>query len=103
MLNKLLKLLLTAPIRAYKFFLSPWVGQSCRFTPTCSSYAIEAIETLGPARGLLLSARRIGRCHPWCAGGDDPVPVSTRSEVPEPIAPSLQNKNHTLSSRCHTD
>ncbi len=66
--------LLTAPIRAYKFFLSPWLGQSCRFSPTCSSYAIEAIETWGPGRGSWLALRRIGRCHPWCQGGDDPVP-----------------------------
>ncbi len=70
----MIAVLLTAPIRAYKFFLSPWLGQSCRFSPTCSSYAIEAIETLGPGRGLWLALRRIGRCHPGCQGGDDPVP-----------------------------
>jgi len=70
----MIKTLLTAPIRAYKYFLSPWLGHSCRFTPTCSTYAIEAIETWGPWRGLDLASRRIGRCHPWCHGGHDPVP-----------------------------
>ena len=74
MILTLSKALLSAPIRAYKYFLSPWLGQSCRFTPTCSSYALEAIETHGPVRGLTLSAKRIGRCHPWCKGGHDPVP-----------------------------
>lgn len=93
MMTAIFKALLTAPIRAYKFFLSPWLGQSCRFTPTCSSYAIEAIETLGPAQGLLLSVKRIGRCHPWCKGGHDPVPKNASEE----------NKNRTLSTRCHTD
>jgi len=88
-----IKVFLIAPIRAYKFFLSPWLGQSCRFTPSCSSYAIEAIETLGPLRGLQLSAKRIGRCHPWCKGGHDPVP---KNEL-------FKSKNTTLSTRCHTD
>ncbi len=93
MSNSVISTLLTAPIRAYKFFLSPWLGQSCKFTPTCSSYAIEAIETLGPGRGLWLSAKRIGRCNPWCQGGHDPVPKNDLSE----------SKDLARSSRCHTD
>ncbi len=88
-----LKMILTAPIRAYKFFLSPWLGQSCKFTPTGSSYAIEAIETLGPARGVWLSAKRIGRCNPWCQGGHDPVPKNE----------SFKSKNQAQTTRCHTD
>jgi putative membrane protein insertion efficiency factor len=66
--------LLLALIRAYRYALSPWWGRSCRFTPTCSEYAAEAIERHGALRGSMLAIRRIGRCHPWHAGGFDPVP-----------------------------
>jgi putative membrane protein insertion efficiency factor len=72
----MIKALLIAPIRFYRYFLSPWLGRSCRFTPSCSVYAIEAIEIHGPIRGLWLAAKRIVRCQPWCAGGYDPVPDS---------------------------
>ncbi len=72
-----LKKLLIAPIKAYQYLLSPWLGSSCRFTPSCSNYAIEAIEARGPFTGLLLAFKRISRCHPWCQGGLDPVPEST--------------------------
>lgn len=68
--------LLIAPIRFYRYFLSPWLGRNCRFTPTCSAYAIEAIEIHGPIRGLWLAVCRIARCNPWCHGGCDPVPGS---------------------------
>ena len=66
--------LLLALIRGYRYLLSPWWGSACRFTPTCSTYAIEAIERHGAAHGGWLALRRIVRCHPWCAGGFDPVP-----------------------------
>ncbi|MCH8181386.1 MAG: membrane protein insertion efficiency factor YidD [Proteobacteria bacterium] len=62
-------------VRAYRFFLSPWLGSACRFTPTCSAYALEALQAHGPAAGSYLAARRLLRCHPGCAGGHDPVPA----------------------------
>lgn len=66
--------LLVAAVKAYRLLLSPWVGNACRFTPTCSVYSIEALEKHGALAGTYLTLRRIGRCHPWCAGGHDPVP-----------------------------
>lgn len=61
-------------IKAYRFFLSPWIGYHCRFHPTCSSYALTAIERHGAWRGSYLAIRRLLRCHPWHPGGLDPVP-----------------------------
>jgi len=69
-----IKAIVIAPIRFYRYFLSPWFGHSCRFTPTCSVYTIDAIETHGVFRGLWLGLKRIARCQPWSQGGHDPVP-----------------------------
>jgi putative membrane protein insertion efficiency factor len=66
--------ILVGIIRGYQYLLSPWWGSQCRFTPTCSNYAIEALERHGALRGAWLSVRRVLRCHPWSAGGYDPVP-----------------------------
>ena len=66
--------LATALIRGYQRLLSPWLGTGCRYVPTCSTYALEAIERFGVVRGGWLGLRRIGRCHPWAAAGADPVP-----------------------------
>jgi putative membrane protein insertion efficiency factor len=71
---KLLRRLLTFPIRLYRRFLSPLKPPTCRFHPTCSQYAIEAIEVHGPLRGTALAVWRILRCQPLCKGGYDPVP-----------------------------
>jgi len=62
------------PVRAYRLLLSPWVGHHCRYQPTCSEYALTALEKHGAIRGTWLAARRIGRCHPWGQSGYDPVP-----------------------------
>lgn len=61
-------------IRAYQLLLSPMLGASCRFTPTCSQYGVEAIRRYGPFRGGWLTLKRIARCHPWGGHGHDPVP-----------------------------
>ena len=61
-------------IRAYQLLLSPILGGHCRFTPSCSNYAAEAIRRHGALRGSWLAIKRIGRCHPFCDGGYDPVP-----------------------------
>ena len=66
---------LVALVRGYRFALSPWLGSSCRFEPTCSAYALGALEAHGAAAGSLMTAGRLLRCHPWCAGGHDPVPA----------------------------
>lgn len=63
-------------IRGYRFLVSPLLGNVCRFIPTCSCYAIEALQSHGIFYGIYLSVRRILRCHPWHEGGHDPVPES---------------------------
>jgi len=66
--------LVSLPVRAYRLLFSPWVGHNCRYQPTCSAYALEALERHGGLKGGWLAARRIARCHPWGAAGYDPVP-----------------------------
>ena len=67
--------LLLSLIRSYQLFVSPMLGTRCRFYPSCSCYAHTAVQRFGVLRGLLLTLRRIGRCHPFCEGGYDPVPA----------------------------
>ncbi len=66
--------LLIYPIRFYQRYISPMLPPACRFTPTCSQYAVEALQKHGPVKGLYLAVRRILRCHPWGGSGYDPVP-----------------------------
>jgi len=70
--------MLIGAISVYRWVLSPVLPQTCRFHPTCSAYAIDAVQTHGPARGAWLALRRIARCHPWGGQGYDPVPHSDR-------------------------
>jgi putative membrane protein insertion efficiency factor len=70
---KVFNMILLAPIYFYKYAISPFIPASCRHTPTCSEYAVQAIKTYGPFKGLWLTARRILRCHPWGTSGYDPV------------------------------
>ena len=67
-------------IRGYRLLLSPWLGNHCRFHPSCSTYALEAVEHHGPIYGLWLSTKRIAKYHPWHQGGCDPVPRKSQNE-----------------------
>ena len=79
-------------LRAYRLLISPLYGQVCRYHPSCSAYALEAITVHGSIRGGWLAVRRLARCHPWSAGGYDPVPParSTSESTTGPVAPSNQ-------------
>ena len=72
--SRLLARPLIGLVSLYRVAISPWLGLNCRFQPTCSEYAIEALRQHGVIRGSWLAARRIGRCHPWGGSGYDPVP-----------------------------
>lgn len=69
-------------VRAYRYFLKPWLGNACRFEPTCSAYTLQALEEQGALAGSALGMWRVLRCHPGCDGGHDPVPV----RFPNPVA-----------------
>lgn len=88
---------LTLLVRAYRLLFKPWLGNACRFEPSCSQYALDALESHGALGGSALTVGRLLRCHPWCAGGIDPVPqelpgrrLFTRllgSHARDPLAP----------------
>ncbi|MEO5646817.1 MAG: membrane protein insertion efficiency factor YidD [Chitinophagaceae bacterium] len=61
-------------IKLYQLVISPWLGPSCRYNPTCSHYGIQALEKYGLFKGIWLTVKRIARCHPWGGSGEDPVP-----------------------------
>jgi uncharacterized protein len=69
--------LLMALVKAYRLLLSPWLGNACRFEPTCSAYSLQALEQHGALAGSYLTLYRLARCQPWCDGGHDPVPKTT--------------------------
>jgi putative membrane protein insertion efficiency factor len=73
------KVLINA-IRLYQYLLSPYFGSHCRYVPSCSEYARQCINRFGPMKGLWLGLRRLLRCHPWHAGGYDPVPSDPRQD-----------------------
>jgi putative membrane protein insertion efficiency factor len=79
-LDRAMKSVLLALIDGYRLLLSPFFGSQCRFYPSCSSYAREAIDVHGPLRGSWLAIRRISKCHPWHPGGVDPVPPPRRKD-----------------------
>ena len=75
-----MKALLVMVIKAYRLLLSPWLGGSCRFYPTCSAYALQALEDHGLVKGSYLTVHRFCRCQPFCQGGHDPVPPNQRED-----------------------
>jgi putative membrane protein insertion efficiency factor len=70
-----MKAILLGLVKGYRYLLSPWLGSSCRFEPTCSAYSLEALQLHGAAAGSYLTVARLARCQPWCVGGHDPVPA----------------------------
>ena len=76
-----MKALLVMVIKAYRLLLSPWLGGSCRFYPTCSAYALQALEDHGLVKGSYLMVHRFFRCQPFCQGGHDPVPPNQREDA----------------------
>ena len=74
LISKIFSTLFLFLIKIYQYLISPLLGQSCRFTPSCSQYGVEAIKKHGPFKGGWLTLKRIGRCHPWGGHGHDPVP-----------------------------
>lgn len=92
-----MKSLLLLLLRAYKLCVSPFLGQNCRFYPSCSDYAQQAVATHGALRGSLLAGRRLCKCHPWHAGGLDPVPPAHQPlcvHVHSTAEPSMQQSRH---------
>jgi putative membrane protein insertion efficiency factor len=71
----MIRALLIGLVKGYRLLISPMLGSSCRFSPTCSTYSLEALEKHGAAAGTYLTLARLARCHPWCDGGEDPVPL----------------------------
>jgi uncharacterized protein len=78
-IQRLPQTMLMALVQGYRLLLSPWLGSACRFTPTCSAYALRALLRHGAMGGSYLTAARLVRCHPWCQGGIDNVPAHIRA------------------------
>ena len=89
----MMRALLIGLVKGYRLLLSPWLGSSCRFEPTCSAYSLEALHKHGAAAGTYLTLARLGRCHPWCEGGHDPVPAQPPRLFTQLFPPSTQKKS----------
>ena len=89
----MMQALLLGVVRAYRLLLSPWLGAGCRFEPTCSVYALGALQNHGAAAGSYLVLSRLARCQPWCAGGNDPVPTEKPRLFSRLISPSSEKKS----------
>jgi putative membrane protein insertion efficiency factor len=80
-------------VKGYRLLLSPWLGSSCRFTPSCSAYSLQALEQHGAAAGSYLTLARLVRCHPWCDGGHDPVPAPPHQLFSHLLSPIHKKKS----------
>lgn len=78
----IMKKMLIGLVRGYQMIISPFLGNNCRYSPTCSAYTIEAMEKYGPFRGIWMGLKRVGRCHPFHEGGYDPVPDPDKDTKP---------------------
>ncbi len=85
-------------VKAYRLLLSPSLGSSCRFEPTCSAYALQALERFGAAKGSYLTLARLGRCHPWCDGGHDAVPEASDTGQSGLFSRLISSSTHKKSS-----
>lgn len=86
----MMRAFLVGVVKAYRLLLSPWLGSACRFEPTCSVYALGALQQHGAVAGSYLTVARLGRCHPWCAGGADPVPAQAPRLFSRLLPPSTK-------------
>lgn len=101
--------LLMLLVKGYRLFFRAWLGNVCRFTPTCSAYSLQALQDHGAVGGTYLTLRRLARCHPWCRGGHDPVPPAgrglftrfTTAEAADPAAGSTDSR-FTLPEKTRT-
>ena len=84
-----MKYVLIGLLRLYRFFISPLYGQVCRYHPSCSAYALESVTVHGSIRGSWYAVRRLARCHPWAAGGYDPVPGTRKDPTDSSIDQTL--------------
>lgn len=89
----MIKTWLIGLVKGYRLLLSPWLGSSCRFEPTCSAYSLQALQTHGAVAGSYLTLARLARCHPWCAGGHDPVPAPKSRLFTEPTSSCTEKKS----------
>jgi len=90
-IKRTVRAIIIGVIKAYRYLISPFFPSSCRFTPTCSEYALEAVSEHGAVRGAWLSVKRIGRCHPLGSNGFDPVPSQSKTPSPNTDVPELKS------------